>query len=274
MRLVQILVCASVFVYPFITLAEADDTLVRMELRGYDNTRPPDDPLLAIKGFVEFERAQPDISRGIEIFLDILNDGPSTIELLNPIDWLHIQIRNADGVRVELPRVPPEWALCGGPKNTDDPAQLAQLAANRAARDARRPFVAEIGSESYRGMLARPTHTRARRPTSLTLKPTEHFQVLIHVTHIISDAEAYWKERARSREDWERQREEQESGDSGIFKVYSGEPAPQPQTVPIPPGTYKLRISVGLASTDPDGPVSRLLTLPLSDWIIVHLGPK
>jgi len=167
-----------------------------------------DNGLPEITATVQVPSIQPDASAGIQVLVDIANLGPQEIKLVEPVQNLFIEVRNAAGQVVGLPWIP--LGLRGCLVAGTDPALRERL--RRADEDERHFQARELHSSErdpavrakslgdlvdnqyvalapaenfgFRGM-------RRALPIHVALAPGEHFQFVAMVTTVLADPDAY-----------------------------------------------------------------------------------
>jgi len=257
-----------------------------------------DNGLPEITATVQVPSIQPDASAGFQVLVDIANLGPQEIKLVEPVENLFIEVRNAAGQVVGLPWIP--LGLRGHRFPARDPALRERL--RRADEDERHFQARELASsernpavrakslgdlvENQYVALAPAEHfgfrgMRRALPIHVALAPGEHFQFVAVVTTVLADPDAYAKAH--------RHETEIAPGDDGLVSV-TGPGRPPGRFVPeraeivrldpsgaevvicgvqpIAPGAYRLQVRLMLTTAEQDGAAS----IRKSDPITVQLG--
>ena len=226
-----------------------EDTVLRVELKQHELSKErlsADDPLTRIKAFVELDRVQPDISGGIVLVVDIVNDGHEGVDLVDPSELVNIHLRNDEGWACNLRRVSPLFLIrTGDPEGT------------RRWLDARRAFVIEKDGVNRRIFKT----VDDIEDGTIRLEAGETLRLLLRIEKIVANAREYRLKRNQSiREHNPR---------SPDFKEPElRTPRPEATIIPIRPATYKLSVNVLLIRKG--STIGKSLR---SDKVTVRLGP-
>ena len=184
-------------------LGQNQGTFIRSELKESvlkGLSLPPGDPLNEVKVFIELDTVQPDVGEGIVFFVDIVNEGPGPIDLLDPTQLfsagkkcVHPTGRVVVGLRrgtdpdqqgiyvnVPTPR---------GNRQTGDPEGFkARWEARRSFRVTEAPREERQSGEKSIGDV---------KNGEIRLEPGEHFQYYVEITKIMGDPERYRADKER-----------------------------------------------------------------------------
>lgn len=215
-----------------------------------------EDRLSEVTASVKTDRVQPDVERGIEFVIEIVNDSSQRIELSDPFDGTDIALFNRkSGHRVGLPSIDPDFLVCG--HQGTDPTFRER---HRTEKDSRRAFrLVEPGLHA-RGYTAGFKGAKDIRDEKMSLDPGEHFEMRLSITKILADPESYRAKRIQVLE---------RDDDLVTVAMKRNPPVDTSDIIPIAPGDYTLRVwlwvRTGVAGED-----ARSLA---SDEIAIHLGP-
>lgn len=242
-------------------LAQDQGTLIRSELKESvlkGLSLPPGDPLNEVKVFIELDTVQPKVGEGIVFFVDIVNEGPGPIDLLDPtqlfsagrkcvhptgrvvVGLRHGADLDQQGIYVNLPTL-------RGNRQTGDPEGLkAHWEARRSFRVTEAPREERQAGEKSIGDV---------KNGEIRLETDGRFQYYVEITKIMGDPERY------------RADKERRYGHPPDVRL---PPLDPPQIIPIRADTYTLFISVLLDT--PGSVESASRSRRSSNWIPVRLG--
>ena len=263
---------ATVFVCTIPAYGQADNSLVRLNLKDASRNGPPD----TLPVYVEVATVQPDVEQGIVITLNIQNNGSQTIRILDPVDTFGVFLHSLSlHGPASLRNTTPDFVACRMRRRNEQ-----QLKSYYDDKEARRPFQPYDSEEALRDQRMKtvsdivpwdPTIKIVPRKTplpeserfeakvggKLTLEPGERFQAVVRITRVIADGKGYKEAVAR----WRNNLPPDAMNDLAALA------RPQPQIVDITPGTYLLAVS-SLVSTDADA----ASWVTSSDRVTIQLG--
>lgn len=226
-----------------------EDAALRLELKQNELSKErlsADDPLTRIRAFVELDRVQPDISGGIALLVDIVNDGDEGVDLVDPTELISTHLLNDKGWVCSRRRVSPSFLI-----KTGDPE------GSRRRRAARRAFVIEKDGVDRR--IFKTFHDI--EDATIRLEAGETLRLLLRIEKIVANAREYRLNKRR----WSR---EQNPRSPDFKEPHLRMAPPEATIVAIPEGTYKLQVGVSFIRRG--STIGKLLR---SDKVTVRLGP-
>jgi hypothetical protein len=226
-------------------------TIVRQELQIVHKNLPDakDHPLREISVFIELGAVQPRVAGGMCFVIDVGNDGPEPVELVDITTpgkgRIAIQLWNADGVRMDLPDR--EAARKGNPGGWARRHGLPERI--KAEIEQRRPFA--VMKPDFLPDDPKVKSIESIKDGKIRLEPGEHFQVQVLVTKVLAEPEKW--------------RAEIEKRSANPHTPFPG--LDPPEMARIAAGTYTLSTSVALFVE------GRVLWSASSERLTVRLGP-
>ena len=225
------------------------------------------DRLPSVSAAVEVKTWDPDVRKGIELLVDITNDGAEPVDLYDPTEHIFISLRNRaldpSGHSVSLPAHP----LRGSSIDIKDAEMQARTIAEIKAK---RPFQIVRDEPRRRARNIKGVDdVEGEENGVVRLEPGEHFQARLRFTQIMAEPQKYWAEREKPR--------------PTIPKEYTSPHPPDvipphlSKAVPIPEGAYQLSVFISLntpAIAAEERGMSSERTTTDDPPIKVLLGPK
>ncbi len=220
---------------------QTDQNIIRLEMKDRSRHGPPE----TLRVYVEIATVQPDVEQGIVFTLNIENNGPQVIQILDPIDRTRVSLFSSTlGGKVSLENTKTDSSICKIYTFSDE--QLKEIHDNKMAR---RPFLAFDSEEKLsnrhmktvsdivphkldrnieRNAVPKSKNERfqAIPAAKLILEAGEHFQAVLQITRIISNPVAPMITR------------------TGNLTTHSTRRQHNPQIVDITSDTYSLRVSL------------------------------
>ncbi len=217
---------------------------------------------------VEVKTWEPNVRKGIEILVDITNDGEDFVDLYDPTDHTFVSLSNLvidpSGRSVSVPEdhIGIQFA-----RHNRDPERRATAIAEVKARG---PFqIVKDDSRRRARNVKGVDDVEGEWNGIVRLEPGDHFQVRLRFTQVMAEPQKYWAERDKPRQT--------------IPKDDTNPHAPDPipphlsKPVPIPAGTYQIYVGISLntpaIAAEEKGMNSERTTTD-DPPIRVQLGPK
>lgn len=243
-------------------LAQDDGGPVRYEIKHVAQH----DRLPGVTAAVEVKSWEPDVKKGIELLLDISNDGADAVDLYDPMDNTFVYLKNfaldPSGASVSLPV---DGVGMQAARHNRDPERRARAIDEIKARG---PFhiVKDEPRRRVRNVKG-VDDVEGEEYGLVRLEPGEQFQARVRLTQIMAEPQKYWAAR-------EKPRRQVPPGDRTPLPP---EPIPPPKAIPIPAGTYQLNVMIVLttpATVGLEGGDSARTTINMDPPITIQLGPK
>lgn len=258
-RLCRLMLVAVWVMMGYAALAQQDDNEpVRYEL----NPSVRHDRLPEVTAAVEVKTWEPDVRKGIELLLDITNNGAAAVELYDPVDATSVRLYNRtldpSGGSVTLPGERGRVSL-GEIKHPESRAKAIEEIKARRSFD-----IVSEGSRRRARNVKGVDDVEGEWNGIVRLERGEHFQMRLRVTRIMADPKKYWAECEKPRPTIPK--EDRIPHPPELIPAHLSKP------VPIPAGTYQLSVTILLNT--PELVVAYPASSRDGELITVQLGPK
>ncbi len=229
--------------------ADAQNAVTRVELKDVpvsshsDSSKAVPGPLAAISVTVEAAREQSLGQQGLRLEVTIRNNGARAAAILDPADYIQLQLLNSTGFPVDLPPIPTGGLSPKRPHGSPNSPELEERRPFQFARPQTLPVGTSAGSS--------PAEPRLQDGL-LTLPPGREYRMTLQIHKILADPAGYAAA----------------VSDRAKIPADSRTPvSPPPAVVAIPPDRYSARVQIELVPPG-GGEGSRQLQ---SDPVVVDL---